>query len=300
MADEGKSISQIDSNGYINPSANLTDSDYILVMGNSQSNGIQVAEDRRYIALLNEKIKTENDKVYVYNISRDGQDFCDLVSGFNAAIQEFPDSKAVILQIGGVNSWSLEKMQNCMSQERTFSEEMRGAYLGSHLSKLQKLKHIIKVTCPFPVYVMEKKIPSMNWGFEGSFWQSNKVITSETSDNREEWIVYEEMLDEILKYLKQNYDREIVILELPSISLNNEGQLEISCGIRQEIFKEVCENNNVTYVNMQDTYIREYEESNILPYGFSNTNPGYGHLNESGHRMVAETLYPFLEGSERK
>lgn len=298
MGDEGKSISKIDNNGYINPSSDLVDSGYILVMGNSQSNAIQVEEDKRYIALLNDRIR-KNDKVYVYNVSKDGQDFCDLVVGFNAAIQEFPNSSTVILQIGGVNNWSYEKMQNCMLKERAFSEQMRGTYLGEHLSRIQQLKHIIKVTCPFPIYVMEKKVPNINGGFEGAFWPSDRVITEENSDNWE-WMAYEKTLDEILKYLKQNYVGKIIILELPSVSLNKNGEIETLGGKRQEIFEQVCKNNSVIYVNMGDVYISEYEQFHVLPYGFNNTCPGYGHLNEEGHRMVAETLYSFLKGSDGK
>lgn len=47
---------------------------------------------------------------------------------------------------------------------------------------------------------------------------------------------------------------------------------------------------------MYDTYAREYKEKLVLPYGFSNTKPGYGHLNEAGHQMVADVLYPLLKG----
>lgn len=46
---------------------------------------------------------------------------------------------------------------------------------------------------------------------------------------------------------------------------------------------------------MCDRYEREYEARRVLPYGFSNTRPGYGHLNEEGHQMTADTLLPFLE-----
>ena len=49
-SDEGRAISGVDGNGYINASDDLADSGYVLFMGNSQSNGIQVDAEKRYIS----------------------------------------------------------------------------------------------------------------------------------------------------------------------------------------------------------------------------------------------------------
>ena len=73
------------------------------------------------------------------------------------------------------------------------------------------------------------------------------------------------------------------------------GKLENSKGIRQELFDRACKENGIVYINMYDIYDREYEARHVLPYGFSNTRLGYGHLNEEGHQMTADTLLPFLE-----
>lgn len=109
-------------------------------MGNSQSDGIQVSANRRYISLISVKMQSVNsdDRVYAYNVSASGYNFCDIVSGFTTAMQEFPNSKAIVLQIGGV-SWTLEKLQKCIRQ-RTFSEEMRGEYMLNYLTNRQRLE----------------------------------------------------------------------------------------------------------------------------------------------------------------
>ena len=41
---------------------------------------------------------------------------------------------------------------------------------------------------------------------------------------------------------------------------------------------------------MTDRFVKEYEENHIIPYGFSNTTPGDGHINSAAHKMIAEEL----------
>ena len=293
--DEGRSVSRVDGNGYINASDDLTDSGYVLFMGNSQSNGIQVDVDKRYISLLNSKLQNLNMdyKVYAYNISADGSDFCDLVTGFTAATQEFPNSRAVVLQIGSMN-WSLDKLQNC-TRQRTFSKEQTGAYMVKHLSEDQKIRHMIKLYLPFPIYLKEVKMKEIKSDFHNAFWHAATEQEEVIEDPEIMGEDYEQALEEVLVFLRQNYKGQIIILELPSVSLRGGGKLENSNGIRQELFDRACKENGIVYINMYDIYNREYEARRVLPYGFSNTRLGYGHLNEEGHQMTADTLLPFLE-----
>lgn len=222
--DEGRSISRVDRNGYINVSDKLADSEYVLFMGNSQSNGIQVDADKRYISLLNHKLQEANadDRVYAYNVSADGSDFCDLVSGFTAAVQEFPNSRAVVLQIGSTN-WSLDKLQNCTVQ-RPFMQEQTGAYMAAHLSGKQKLRHVIKVGFPFPIYLKEVKIKDIKLNFHNAFWHSEAgEISEEETILDVDWDMYERALEDVCSFLHRNYDGQLFILELPSVSLRGGG-----------------------------------------------------------------------------
>lgn len=222
--DEGRSISRVDSNGYVNEEDELTESGYVLFMGNSQSNGIQVDANKRYISLLNYKFQeaSADKRVYAYNISADGSDFCDLVSGFTAATQEFPNSRAVVLQIGSMD-WSLDKLQNC-TEQRLFTEEQTGTYMAAHLSAGQKMRHMIKVGLPFPIYLKEVKMKEVKLEFSNAFWHSEvKETLGEESFSDAERGVYEQTLKAVCSFLRQNYDGQLVVLELPSISLKGGG-----------------------------------------------------------------------------
>lgn len=218
---EGRAISNVDANGYINENDNLIDSGYVLFMGNSQSDGIQVSTNRRYISLINAELQSINndDMVYAYNVSASGYDFCDIVSGFTAAMQEFPNSAAIVLQIGGV-SWTLEKLQQCIRQ-RTFSEEMRGGYMANHLTNRQRLEQVVKMGFPFLIYLKEERVEKVQLNFDGAFWYSmdkNKSAEEDVDDSLV-WSTYEVVLDNVLGFLRSNYKDKLIILELPNISV---------------------------------------------------------------------------------
>lgn len=55
--------------------------------------------------------------------------------------------------------------------------------------------------------------------------------------------------------------------------------------------------NGWVVINMGDRFVREFQSTGRLPRGFSNSQPGTGHLNETGHRLVAETLAEHLSAN---
>ncbi len=65
------------------------------------------------------------------------------------------------------------------------------------------------------------------------------------------------------------------------------------------IFKKVCEDNGVIFTDTYDNFKRLYEDKNILPYGFSNSAPGKGHLNKTGHFEYAKTINEAILGLEK-
>ena len=46
---------------------------------------------------------------------------------------------------------------------------------------------------------------------------------------------------------------------------------------------------------MSERFLEEYQSCYRLPYGFTNSSAGTGHLNVTGHRLVAEALWEAFE-----
>ena len=63
-------------------------------------------------------------------------------------------------------------------------------------------------------------------------------------------------------------------------------------------FKQCCENNDIKVVDVSSEMVNEYKENSAYSYGFSNSAPGEGHLNTTGHRIVAEAVYKCINEME--
>ena len=64
----------------------------------------------------------------------------------------------------------------------------------------------------------------------------------------------------------------------------------------KEIFKSCCEKYNIDFIDAGSSFLSEYNNDNKLPYGFMNTAYGQGHLNETGHKIMADMINEALEG----
>ena len=57
-----------------------------------------------------------------------------------------------------------------------------------------------------------------------------------------------------------------------------------------QVFAELCAGAGIGFVDMTPVFARLYEKETALARGFSNSVPGRGHLNRTGHRLVAEAI----------
>lgn len=289
-ADEGYTITYVDENGYINQSADLVEKNYTLVLGNSQSNGNNVMPEKKWISLLNAKVQEhmKEEKVCVYNMSVGGYDFCDIVKGFKAAISEFPDSDTIIIQIM-TTDLSPDNLRSSLLEQRIFTEEVRGSKLMENLTIEQTVRNYLKDLFPLLTYLSELKVPKWSVLMEGAFLHGQGEKTEITEDIIE--ADYKINLEQVLNYLVSEYHGKIIIINLPQVSISENGELICKEEMEETIFEGLCREKGILYCNMAEYYKNEYLDSKKIPYGFSNTELGSGHLNEDGHKMVADMLY---------
>lgn len=306
-ADEGFTVTYVDENGYINQCADLTNAGYVLVMGNSQSNGCNVMPEKKRIALLNSKIQNDrNDSLMqVYNISVGGYQLCDQIGGVYAATEEFPHSVALIIQI---TTTDIPTEELDAIKQRNYTEQSDGTYLAAHLNTVQMVRNGIKEFFPLGIYLYEFKLSKADISLDRISFHGNQNtahvidnLAQEKEDdviNNDEKQSYRESLSKVFASLRDTYHGDIIILNIPEISLQKEDILAVYAGQHEKVFLEVCEQHDIDYLNMGEIYQKEYREKSILPYGFCNTKPGEGHLNVNGHQMVADALYTLLREKE--
>lgn len=95
--------------------------------------------------------------------------------------------------------------------------------------------------------------------------------------------------------IRSQYDGPIVFVYHPNTEIENDGTVKIVRSQTLDIFKEVCAGTNIDFIDTGDAFLEHYNKYYELPYGFSNTTPGSGHLNEVGHKIMADAIIDYLE-----
>ena len=88
---------------------------------------------------------------------------------------------------------------------------------------------------------------------------------------------------------------KIIIVYHPETEIDDNGNLRTDTepGLI-DVFKQSCDENGIVFADMTETFKAAYLRDHTLPYGFSNSPVGKGHLNKNGHAMVAEELYKLI------
>lgn len=280
---EGAGITHVDSRGYTNLGNQELDDDLILCIGASYVQSKEVMEDKKYTALLNEKLK-DDDKLKVYNLSRDAYMYPEIVAGFSAAIQEFPQTKVAILDISNTD-FSLEELTGAL-QEREYDEEQTGEGLYKKISTKEKLK--LKLKDYFPIIsILKYQISQTN----GTAVDGASVVKKENTIAEKE---YEEALNATMELMRKSFNGRIIVLYHPATILEKDGSMSIKQPKFKENFEKMCEKNKIEFVDMEADFLEAYEDNYIVPYGFQNTTIGEGHINESGQNIIAERLYSVI------
>ena len=281
---EGIGITRIDSHGYANPWGKELDQELVLCIGASYVQSKEVMENQKYTALLNEKLSS-GDKLKVYNLSRDAYMYPEIVAGFSAAVEEFPQTKIAVIDVSSTD-YSLEELEGALVQ-REYSKDQVGDKLYANLSAMEKIKIKIKDYLPI-TSILKHQLSQIQKGTKEDV--INKEQVQEISKAE-----YMAAVDATMKQMKKNFAGKIIILYHPIVLLNEDGTISLKEQKYQELFAEACEQNGIVFVDMGEDFLQAYEEDYILPYGFHNTTMGEGHINKYGHEMIADKLYETIE-----
>ena len=121
---------------------------------------------------------------------------------------------------------------------------------------------------------------------------SEKKSTTDVVRNMD---LYDELLAKLSNTISDS-GAQLIIVYHSNLKINNDGSVSYS-GDTELIsnFADLCEKNNILFLNMMDRFIQYYDETHILPHGFGNTSVGTGHLNKHGHNMIAQAVYELIE-----
>ena len=101
----------------------------------------------------------------------------------------------------------------------------------------------------------------------------------------------------LLRKLTSATDRALVFVYLPTVPRLSDGHVSFvdPQASHVGVFGEVCAEHGVGFINMGNAFINAYRATRQFSRGFPETSPGEGHLNERGHRAVAEALCEYIK-----
>lgn len=277
---EGYGIAKVDENGYLNPDGVLQEN-YILCMGSSHTGGKEVASDKKYTSLLNAYFSQGEGQLAAYNIACDGNYLPSLIKHFSAAMDTFPDAGTVIIEIFNTD-FSSEEIQSSMEQV-SYDEKTSARNQKQSLGVVQKAKILIKEYFPL-LALIKSKLETMQAG-EGTS-VSEAIEDTQQADT----------IRDALQMMRQAYAGEMIFLYHPSVTVSASGEMSCVYDDFFDTFQNLCEENSICVIDMGDAFLENYQKENTLPYGFMNTAPGVGHLNATGHRLIAEALIEKIQG----
>ena len=272
---EGFAMGKTNNEGYMNMFDYYeNDKIDILIMGSSHMEAFQVPMNESTAGILNSMLKDDT----VYNIGISGHNFLICASHLKNALQKYKPSKYVIIETSTINF-----NENDLSQIiNNGSLKKLASYSNGLIGFLQR-NQFLRLA-----YTQYK---SFRYG-------TNNDTEVDTSSNTFNIELTNNLLNK-MQNIVADAKTKLIILYHPSTILNENGEIVLSQNTDDvDKFNELCNNNNIIFVNMSERFVNEYNENYILPYGFINTSVGSGHLNKYGHKMIAEELYEVIEEEE--
>ena len=311
---EGYGINHVDKNGYLNDDTLPLRDNYILMMGSSHAEGLQVMQKDTMTSVLNRLI--DPDTRTVYNLGTAGYTLPLIIQGFPAALEEFPHTKAVMIEISQL-AFSADELTEAMNQAK-YDPASAGPALMNSLDVGWRARNQVLELVPL-ISLLRQQFESMNLSMKHAFGIKDfleaqktapapdpaQVIDAEAAAAQEaaaakeaeaaaaqEAAVFSSALNQSFALLRAEFSGPIILLYHSGVAVQPDGSLVIARDMRYyDAYSAACKQNGIVFVDPGDAFLRAYEEDFSVPYGFSNTTLLTGHLNRVGHKIVAEAFY---------
>lgn len=274
---EGFAWGITDKNGFNNLETFEKGEIDVLFMGSSHMEGFNVAQDKNTVALLNNKFQTSGIDMNAYNIGISGHTLLRCLNNLENAINEFEPRKYIIIETQSIEP-SNDDIISVLEGDLAPLESQNSGIVGL----LQKSPYLRLL------YTQLKNGADNDILEKGSEHQDKNKIKTEKH----------ELLNVLLNKSSKICNEagiQLIIFYNSSIDIDDQGKINKQEKIDSiEAFKKICDNNGIIFVDMYDSFKNNYDKTYKLPRGFSNSKIGTGHLNEEGHRVIADTLFSVI------
>ena len=277
-AAEGINYMFMDSNGFNNLSSETSKIE-ILLMGGSHMEAIQIPTEQNTASRLNNLLPD----CYTYNIGMSAHQFINCLGNVKAALQEYKPKKYVIIHTSDL-SITLDEI-NAVANGTLQEIPSYDSGILYYLQMIPSIK-VIYQQC------LEK--------VKKDFTHNKTVMASATkAEDSGKFLMLSSVLAENER-LCEDYGCRMIVAYTPEIEINEAGEMVrydnkewVKC------VKESCENNGIIFLDCFDAFLSEYDEYNIVPFGFNNSKMGKWHLNADGHRILTSVIANCIIGEQQ-
>ena len=88
-----------------------------------------------------------------------------------------------------------------------------------------------------------------------------------------------------------------LLVYAPSLPRLLEGKVSTddNAALYVEAYAQSCVRSGIPFLNLTPALAAHFQATGRLPHGFFNSPPGFGHLNEDGHRLAAEAVLQYVK-----
>ena len=276
-ATEGFALGRTNNEGFNNiKDYNEGDSIDILLMGSSHTEGFNVAQDENSGAVINQLFEGEK---YCYNIGTAGHTLLYCISNLPAALDRYQPEEYLIIETFSVDFGEKELMSVV---DNTIAPIP--SHNGGIVGLMQKLPYLRLF------YTQHFK------GGGQAFGDTQESKPAEAEDNY--LPALEQMLDIVAAECAEHQVQPIIVYN-NSLFLHEDGSAYTNTDTEKlENFRSICEDKGIVFIDICPRFLEVYDSEHKLPYGFSNTSPGGGHINKVGHRIFAEEVFKTIREME--
>lgn len=277
---EGFAFGRFDENGFNNQKA-IANPD-VLILGSSHIEATNVLQKDSVTFLLNDLLSDRN--LQVYNKGVSGHAFSKVVSHLKANI-DASNPPIVVIETSTV-SLTEDEIKNAISNKSRFKNDANNAPKKGLLYYLQ--------VSPFSRLLWNQISHGL---FELFGLKTTKAETQVIPATQSD---YDELFD-FIDSQRKNYNGKIIVFYHPTGKPEKNGSLRFETDENAlRIFSSECEKHKIAFLDMTQTFQDEWENHHRSARGFTTGTAFSGHLNSTGHRLVAECLANEISKELRK
>lgn len=276
MGLEGFAVNRTDAEGYNNPNG-ILEQEYAVALGSSHTQGFNVDQNENYCSLYNEYAK-ENGLSLLYNAGMDANNFADITKHFPTAVSQFADAEYFVIETPYF-TFTEQALSDALDTVEYDESARNTGILSQFYGFIQSM--------PLARLAVKQLLETDTSEFENAFFQADAAALEVQETD---YLQYSALLEECFAVLRQTTDKPIFLLYHRALTENGIDAEAIEGNALLPLVNALCEEYGITLITTDEAYLENYRENGTLPYGFYNTVYGEGHLNQTGHSIIANLL----------